>query len=88
MGSKKSPVSDEKNNQEEPKLDDALTLIDKITKNAEEKILLEDSIKNIIKGTDNFVGFIKKMDPEKRKELLVMYNKLLDGMKQKALMLE
>ncbi len=88
MGSKKSPPSKEKDNQEELKLDDALTLIDKITKNAEEKILLEDSIKNIVKGTDNFVGYIKKMDLEKRKELLVMYNKLLDGMKQKALLLD
>ncbi len=37
MGSKKSPQSKEKDNQEELKLDDALTLIDKITKNAEEK---------------------------------------------------
>ena len=87
MVSKKSPSSKEKDNQEELKLDDALTLIDKITKNAEEKILLEDSMKNIIKGTDNFVGYIKKMDLEKRKELLAMYNKLLDGMKQKALLL-
>ncbi len=88
MGSKKSPQSKGKDNQEELKLDDALTLIDKITKNAEEKILLEDSIKNIVKGTDNFVGYIKKMDLEKRNELLVMYNKLLDGMKQKALLLD
>lgn len=88
MVSKKSPRSKEKDNQEELKLDDALTLIDKVTKNAEEKILLEDSIKNIIKGTDNFVGYIKKMDLEKRKELLVMYNKVLDGIKQKALLLD
>jgi hypothetical protein len=88
MGSKKSPQSKEKDNQEELKLDDALTLIDKITKNAEEKILLEDSIKNIIKGTDNFIGYIKKMDLEKRKELLAMYNKVLDDMKQKALVLD
>ncbi len=88
MVSKKSPRSKEKDNQEELKLDDALTLIDKVTKNAEEKILLEDSIKNIIKGTDNFVGYIKKMDLEKRKELLVMYNKVLDGTKQKALLLD
>ena len=87
MGSKKSPRSKEKDNQEELKLDDALTLIDQITKNAEEKILLEDSIKNIVKGTDNIAGYIKKMDLEKRRELLVMYNKLLDGMKQKALLL-
>ncbi len=88
MVSKKSPRSKEKDNQEELKLDDALTLIDKVTKNAEEKILLEDSIKNIIKGTDNFLGYIKKMDLEKRKELLVMYNKVLDGTKQKALLLD
>ncbi|MEJ7642559.1 MAG: hypothetical protein WKF36_10245 [Candidatus Nitrosocosmicus sp.] len=88
MGNKKSPRSKEKDNQEEITLGDALTMIDKVTKNAEEKILLEDSIKNIIKGTDNFVGYIKKMDLEERKELLVMYNKVLDGMKQKALLLD
>ncbi len=88
MGNKKSPRSKEKDNQEEITLGDALTMIDKVTKNAEEKILLEDSIKNIIKGTDNFVGYIKKMDLDERKELLVMYNKVLDGMKQKALLLD
>ena len=88
MDSKKPPRIKEKDDQEELKLDDALTMIDKITKNAEEKILLEDSMKNIIKGTDNFVGYIKKIDPEKRKELLAMYNKVLDDMKQKALALD
>ncbi|MDP9015419.1 MAG: hypothetical protein M3M87_01480 [Thermoproteota archaeon] len=50
--------------------------------------MLEDSIKNIIKGTDNFVGYIKKVDLEKRKELLAMYNKVLEGMKQQALLLD
>jgi hypothetical protein len=85
MGSKESPSSKEINAQEEYILDDALVLIDKITKNAEEKILLEDSIKNIIKGTNIFVEYIKKMDHERRKELLDMYNKVLDGLKQKAL---
>jgi hypothetical protein len=72
------------NVQEENRLESVLTLIDKITKNAEEKILLEDSLKNIIKGADNIVEHIKLMDKEKREELLDIYNKILDGLKQKV----
>ncbi len=64
-------------------IEDVLTLIDKITKNAEEKIVLEDSIKNIIKGSDLFVDHIKLIDQEK-KELLDLYNKILDGLNQKV----
>ncbi len=85
MGNKKSHSNKEKNIKEQPTLDDLLTLIDKVTKNAEEKILLENSVKNIIKGTDNFVEHIKNVDLERRKELLDMYNILLDGLKQKTL---
>lgn len=72
------------NAQEENRLESVLTLIDKTTKNAEEKILLEDSLKNIIKGADNIVEHIKLMDKEKRGELLDIYNKILDGLKQKV----
>jgi hypothetical protein len=88
MVSKKPPNTKGKSTHGKPTLENALILIDKITKNAEEKILLEDSIKNIIRGTDNFVGHIKKMDGEKRKELLDMYNKVIDGLKQKAHLLD
>ena len=64
--------------------DNILTLIYKIAKDTEEKILLEDSIKRIVRETDIFVKYINDMDKETRKELLDIYNKMLDGLKQKA----
>jgi len=64
--------------------DNILVLIYKIAKNTEEKILLEDSIKRIARETDIFVKYINEMDQEKRKELLDIYNKMLDGLKQKT----
>ena len=64
--------------------DNILTLIYKIAKNTDEKILLEDSIKRIVRETDIFVKYINEMDQEARKELLDVYNKMLDGLKQKA----
>jgi|KBSMisStandDraft_5_1062788.scaffolds.fasta_scaffold1945328_1 ERCC4-type nuclease len=63
---------------------DMLILIDKVTESAEEKILLENSIKSIIKGADNIAEHIKLMDKEKTKEIIEMYNKILDGLKQKS----
>jgi hypothetical protein len=88
LGNKEASSRKEKDIPEELELDDVLTLIDKTTKNAEEKIILENSIKNIMKGTDIFVGFVKKMDQERRREMFDMYNKLLDGLKQKAHLLD
>jgi len=83
VSSKKS--SDKRiNAQEENLLKNTLIHIDRITKNAEEKILLEDSIKSIIKGSDNIIDHIKLMDKEKRKELIDIYNKILDGLKEKV----
>ena len=82
--SKRSSI---KNKTESPKGNsqkDMLVLIDKITENAEEKILLENSIKSIIKGADNIAEHIKLMDKEKTKEIIEMYNKILDGLKQKS----
>ena len=64
---------------------DMLILIDKITENAEEKILLENSINSIMKGADNIAEHIKLMDKEKTKEMIEMYNKILDGLKQKSI---
>jgi hypothetical protein len=84
MGNKKSNSTQGINAQEESIQDDVLTLIYKIAKNAEEKILLEDSIRSIIKETDIFVKYINEMDQERKKELLDIYNKMLDGLKQKA----
>ncbi len=64
--------------------DNILNLIYKIAKNTDEKILLEDSIKRIVRETDIFVTYINEMDQGSRKELLDIYNKMLDGFKQKA----
>ena len=64
--------------------ENVLKLIYKTAKNTEEKILLEDSIKRIVRETDIFVKYINDMDKETRKELLDIYNKMLDGLKQKA----
>ena len=82
-----SKKSSSKNKIESPKGNsqkDMLILIDKITENAEEKILLENSIKSIIKGADNIKEHIKLMDKEKTKEIIEMYNKILDTLKQKT----
>jgi hypothetical protein len=83
MNSKEFSSKKETSAQEENIIEDVLKQIDKTTIKAEEKILLEDSIKNIIKGSENIVEHIKLMDKEKRKELLGIYNKILDGLKQK-----
>ena len=84
MTRKKSPSTKGKNAKGENIQDNILTLIYKIAKNTEEKILLEDSIKRIVRETDIFVKYINEMDEETRKELLDIYNKMLDGLKQKA----
>jgi hypothetical protein len=85
MSNSKRPSN--KNKTEPPKGNsqkDMLILIDKVTESAEEKILLENSIKSIIKGADNIAEHIKLMDKEKTKEIIEMYNKILDGLKQKS----
>ena len=84
MNSKEFSSKKETITQEENTIEDVLKQIDKTTIKAEEKILLEDSIKNIIKGSENIVEHIKIMDKEKRKKLLDIYNKILDGLKQKT----
>ena len=84
MARKKSSSTKGINAKGENIQDNILTLIYKIAKNTEEKILLEDSIKRIVRETDIFVKYINEMDQETRKELLDIYNKMLDGLKQKA----
>jgi hypothetical protein len=61
-----------------------LSLIDSLAITAEEKILLEDSIKNFVKYTELFIDNIKEFDRDKRTELLVGYVKILDSIKQRA----
>ena len=84
MSRKKSSNTQGTNSQGEGIQDNILKLIYKIAKNTEKKILLEDSIKRIARETDIFVRYINEMDQEKRKELLEIYNKMLDGLKQRA----
>ncbi len=71
-------------NSKESMLKDILISIDKVSKNPEEKILLEDSIKNIIKETDIFIDHIREIDSDRRKEVLDIYNQILDKLKQRA----
>lgn len=84
MSTKKSSKNKSINTGEENSLKSILLQIDKITANAEEKILLENSIKSIIKGADNIAEHAKLLDKEKGKELVGIYNKLVDGLKQKV----
>jgi hypothetical protein len=84
MSSKKSSTKNKTVNKGDgTSLKSILLQIDAITKNAEEKILLENSIKSIIKGADNIAEHAKLLDKEKGKELIGIYNKIIDGLKQK-----
>jgi hypothetical protein len=84
MSTKKSSTKNKTVNKgDETSLKSILLQIDNITKNAEEKILLENSIKSIIKGADNIAEHAKLLDKEKGKELIGIYNKIIDGLKQK-----
>jgi hypothetical protein len=82
MSSKKSSKNKSANTSEETSLKSVLLQIDKITTNAEEKILLENSIKSIIKGADNIAEHAKLLDKEKGSELIGIYNKIIEGLKQ------
>lgn len=84
MSTKKSSKNKSVNTGEENSLKNMLLQIDKITTNAEEKILLENSIKSIIKGADNIAEHAKLLDKEKGKDLIGIYNNLVDGLKQKV----
>ena len=65
-------------------LEESVKAIDKIIENTEKKIFLEDSIKNIIKGSDNIIENIRLLNKEKRKELLDLYVRILNILKQRA----
>ncbi len=67
---------------------DLLSLIDRLAMTAEEKILLEDSVKNFVKYMDLFVDHVKELDEDKRTELLDEYIKILDSIKQKATLMQ
>ena len=54
-----------------------ISLIDSITSDAEEKVLLEDNIKGIIRETEILSSYVHDMPVNKRKKLLLVYSKIL-----------
>ncbi|HXT84150.1 MAG TPA: hypothetical protein VN704_07455 [Verrucomicrobiae bacterium] len=72
------------NHDKENLLKESVKAIDKIIENSEKKIFLEDSIKNIVNGSDNIIINIQLLNKEKRKELLDMYIRILDTLKQRV----
>lgn len=61
-----------------------ISLIDSITSDAEEKVLLEDNIKGIIKETETLSSYVHDMPVNKRKKLLLTYSKILQEIKNKV----
>ena len=58
-----------------------ISLIDSITPDAEEKVLLEDNIKGIIRETEILISYVHDMPINKRKKLLLVYSKILQEIK-------
>jgi hypothetical protein len=58
-----------------------ISLIDSITSDAEEKVLLEDNIKGIIRETEILSSYVHDMPVNKRKKLLLTYSKILQEIK-------
>ena len=58
-----------------------VSLIDSITSDAEEKVLLEDNIKGIIRETETFSSYVHDMPVDKRKKLLLTYSKIIQEIK-------
>ena len=58
-----------------------IALIDSITSDAEEKVLLEDNVKGIIRETETLSSYLQDMPVDKRKKLLLVYSKILQEIK-------
>jgi hypothetical protein len=58
-----------------------ISLIDSLTSDAEEKVLLEDNIKGIIRETEILSSYVHDMPVNKRKRLLITYSKILQEIK-------
>jgi hypothetical protein len=58
-----------------------IALIDSITSDAEEKVLLEDNVKGIIRETETLSSYVQDMPVDKRKKLLLVYSKILQEIK-------
>lgn len=59
-----------------------VSLIDSITFSAEEKILLEDNVRGIIREAETLYSYIHDMPADKRKKLLLAYSKILGQIKK------
>ena len=58
--------------------DSIISLIDSITSNAEEKVVLEDSVREIIREAETLDSYIHNMAEDKKKKLLLAYSKILE----------
>ena len=58
-----------------------ISLINSITSNAEEKILLEDNVRGIVREAETLDSYIHDMPIAKRKKLLLAYSKILGEIK-------
>jgi hypothetical protein len=58
-----------------------ISLISSITSNAEEKVLLEDNVRGIIREAETLDSYIHDMSSDKRKKLLLAYSKILEEIK-------
>ena len=58
-----------------------VSLIDSITSDVEEKILLEDNVRGIVREAETLDSYIHDMPITKRKKLLLAYSKILGEIK-------
>jgi hypothetical protein len=58
-----------------------ISLIESVTTDAQEKLLLEDNVKGIIREAETLSSYIHEMPHGKRKKLLLAYSKILEEIK-------
>jgi alpha-galactosidase/6-phospho-beta-glucosidase family protein len=58
-----------------------VSLIESFTTDAQEKVLLEDKVKGIIREAETLSSYIHEMPHAKRKKLLLAYSKILGEIK-------
>ena len=58
-----------------------VSLINSITKDVEERVLLEDNVKGIIREAETLSSYVQEMPHDKRKKLLIAYSRILEEIK-------
>jgi hypothetical protein len=58
-----------------------VSLINSITKDVEERVLLEDNVKGIIREAETLSSYLQEMSHDKRKKLLIAYSRILEEIK-------